>query len=147
MDMSKMQQLEAVVGEVDASGPPTEAQQQEQQQQEAAATGAQEWGAVMQMIGGGLSMLAPELGEVYTEDACGRWGLAMQAVADKYGWNGPSGIPEFALVMTTAPLAVPSYLILREKVRQIREARALAEAQARGRGGAPAVEKVAADGG
>lgn len=118
MDASKLDALEGLVTEVDGEGPPTAEQQQQAKKEEDLEVGARSWGMIAFTIGGGLSLLAPELKQVYSEDACMQWGRSMMPVAEKYGWNSPGALPELGLLMTTMSLAVPSFLVIREKVRQ-----------------------------
>lgn len=130
MDAAKMDALEGLVTEADAQGGPTPEQQQEQQQAQDMEAGAREWGAIAYMIGGALSMLAPELKPVYTEDRCLAWGTSVMPVAEKYGWNGPGSIPELGLAISTLGFAVPTALIIRSKLAELKEARQQAERDA-----------------
>lgn len=138
MDATKLESLGAMVAEVDATGPVAQAEVQAQAEAEAdAEEQAREWGMIAYTIGGALAMLAPELREVYTERACMDWGRAVVPVADKYGWNGPSGVPEIGLAISTMGLAVPSFLVIRAKLAHLKAQREAAEAAAkRGDGGA-----------
>lgn len=132
MDAAKLEALEGLVHEVDTEGPPTAEAQAEAQAADAAEDGAREWGMIVYVVGNGLSMIAPELRQVYTEDACMTWGRSMMPVAEKYGWNNPTSIPELGLIVASATLAVPSFLAVRERVRQVKaEARATQARQAR----------------
>lgn len=121
MDMQRMEGLGNLAEEIDAEGPPTHEQQQAQAVEAAGEENARQWGAVAFMIGGALSMVAPELRQVYTEEACLNWGRAMNPVAEKYGWNGPSALPELGLVIATAGLAMPSYFAVRARVQAAQE--------------------------
>jgi hypothetical protein len=127
MDTIKLDALEGLVSEVDGEAPPTAEQQREQQEQaakeEQLETGARSWGMIAFAIGGGLSLIAPELKQVYTEDACMQWGRSMMPVAEKYGWNSPGALPELGLLMTTMSLAVPSVLAVRTKLQQAKAAK------------------------
>jgi hypothetical protein len=140
MDAAKMEALEGLVSEVDGESP--EAQQADQaqaQQAEAIDAGAREWAMIAFVIGNGLAMIAPELRKVYTEEACMSWGASMMPVADKYGWNSPSSLPELGLLIATMGLAVPSVLAVRQRIQQAKEATAaeLAAKKARDLAGAP----------
>jgi hypothetical protein len=75
-------------------------------------------------IGGTLAILAPELRQVYTQEACYAWGEAAAAVSKKYGWDGPSDLPELALATASIGFILPSALIVREKMRELREGKA-----------------------
>lgn len=87
------------------------------------------WAAVAQSIGALLSIAAPELRAVYTEEACRGWGERVVPVAAKYGWDSPDGMPEVSLGIATLGLAVPSVMVIRARIAAAREeARAAAEA-------------------
>lgn len=137
MDAERMQALDGLVAEVDELAGPTPEQAQQQaaevEAQQAMEAAAREWGMVAFMIGGALSMLAPELRQVYTEDACLAWGGAMVPVAEKYGWNGPGNVPEIGLLIATAGLAVPSVIAVRGRLAQMKAAKAAAERAAKAR--------------
>jgi hypothetical protein len=110
--------------EADAANPDAATQEQERQQGEkveAAEQGAKEWGLLMFTVGGLVSMVAPELKPVYTEDRCLNWGKHANQVAEKYGWNGPGIMPELALLGCTAGFMVPTVMVLREKMREVKE--------------------------
>jgi len=146
MDASKMDALETLVGEVDRESPAAQAEQQQAATEaEAAELEAKSWGMIAYTVGGALSMLCPELRQVYSENACLDWGRAVVPVAEKYGWNGPGGVPELGLLIATAGLAVPSVLVIREKLRQMAEERDLATARERAKrnAGAPTFENEA----
>jgi hypothetical protein len=147
MDAQKMEALGGLVDEIDATGPEAQAAAQAEAQQQAdSEQGAREWGVIAFTIGGALSMLAPELRQVYTEDACLNWGRSVVPVAEKYGWNGPANVPELGLLIASAGLAVPSFLAIRERMRQLKEARQAAERERRAKAG-EVVEAEVSDGG
>ena len=123
MDNDKFAALEAMVGEVDAAGPPTPGQALAAQEADAQAVAAQEWAAIPAMVGGMLAMLAPELREVYSEAACSSWGTSAAAVAAKHGWASPAAAPELGLALSTLGLAIPSYLVIRGRLAAARAAR------------------------
>lgn len=127
-DLEKLGHLATMTAETDASGPPTPEQLEAEKEQAEDETEAQAWAQVPMMLGAALSMLAPELQAVYTKEACDAWGVAMVPVAKKYGWNGPSNLPEIGLLITTAGLAVPTIVVVRAKLQQLREANAAHEA-------------------
>lgn len=136
MDDSKFAALDGLVTEVDDASPEAQAQAQATASAEAQAAHdaeerAREWGMVAYTIGSALSMLAPELRGVYTDDACMGWGRSVVPVADKYGWNGPGNVPEIGLLLATAGLAVPSVLAVRTRLAMLKKAREAAEAEAR----------------
>lgn len=126
MDGDRLTALEGMAGAVDDENSP-ERMAEEQAAKKAEEQAAQfddiarEWGAVAYMIGSALSVLAPELRQVYTEDACMKWGAAVVPVAQKYGWDGPTAVPEFGLVIATAGLAVPSFLVIRKRLQDARK--------------------------
>ncbi|MGA8787249.1 MAG: hypothetical protein WB542_18135 [Polaromonas sp.] len=119
--------LEALAGmtaEVDGANPSTEQKQAETQAQDAATEadqGAQQWGMLMFMVGGFAQMFAPELKTVYTDERCLDWGQQANAVATKYGWANPKRMPELVLLTSTAGFAVPTFFLVREKLREARE--------------------------
>ncbi len=88
---------------------------------------AKAWAAMVQAIGGMLSMIAPELQQVYTDKACLEWGRSVVPVAEKYGWNGPSSVPELGLLIATVPLALPTGFILHARIKALRKAKAEAD--------------------
>lgn len=139
MDEAQMDALDGRLDDIEAMSP--EAQEAEKKAAEAVSQGAEqarEWGAIAYMIGGALGMMAPELKAVYTESACMKWGEAVVPVAQKYGWDGPGGVPEIGLLIATAGLAVPSYLVIRMKLAQLEAAKAAANAERTVENGAPA---------
>lgn len=121
---SGLEALGRVTQEADSANPSHEQQhEQEEQQQQASADeqGARDWGLIPYSIGGLLTMIEPALKEVYTEERCLSWGKHAHAVSKKYGWDGPANLPEFALVLSTAGFAVPSFFAVRERMKQMRE--------------------------
>ncbi len=121
MDAQRIEALDEIIQEADSVGGPTPEQQAEQAQAAGLEEGARAWGAVMYMVGGALSMVAPELRQVYTEQACLNWGRAAAPVAEKYGWNNPAALPELGLVIATAGFVVPSAVAIRARVVAMRE--------------------------
>jgi len=125
-DLNKLEALAGMTTETDAEHPdPQEQQRQAEQAQQAseAEQGARAWGMVMFTMGGFVQMIAPELKPVYSEDRCYQWGQQAQAVAEKYGWTGPSAMPELALIASTAGFIVPTYLVVSQKVQQAKAAK------------------------
>lgn len=129
-----MEELEAMGGTIagldDELTPRTPEQQAAEDKAAEAAdpmNQARAWGALAYSVGGMLSIIAPELKSVYTEDACLAWGTAVVPVAEKYGWSGPSNVPELGLLMATVPLALPSFFIVRAKLRAMRAAKEAAD--------------------
>lgn len=131
MDIEKLDALASMTGEVDeALTPKTPEQIAADEQAEKLADPelqAHGWAELAQTIGGMLSMIAPELQQVYTPDACLRWGRSVVPVAEKYGWSGPSNIPELGLILATVPLALPTGFILSARIKALRKAKADAE--------------------
>lgn len=116
---ARLEQLASMTQEADAANPSAEQQQKQQQQVEqatAADIAAKQWGMLMFTVGGFACMIAPELRQVYSEERCFAWGQQANVVAEKYGWNGPSAMPELALIASTAGFAVPTFFLLREKI-------------------------------
>lgn len=124
MDATKLEGLGGLVDDIDGEAP----QSPEQQAEAAAAVeaadsleaAARQWGSIVYMIGGALSMVAPDLRRVYTEDACFAWGRAAAPVAEKYGWNGSSALPEIGLAIATLGLAVPSWFAIKGAIEKER---------------------------
>lgn len=127
-DLEKLEALGAVTSEVDANGPPTPEQLEAEKQQAEEVTEAQAWAQVPMMLGGMLAMIAPELQAIYTEENCHRWGERMVPVAQKYGWNGPSNLPEIGLAISTLGMAVPTVIVIRAKLAQMKAAKEAHEA-------------------
>lgn len=82
---------------------------------------AKQWGMLMYTIGGFAQMIAPELKAVYSEERCYAWGQQANAVGEKHGWNGPSAMPELALIASTAGFAVPTYFLIKARVKAAEE--------------------------
>ncbi len=146
MDMDKMNGLESMTDQVDAEVIP---RTPEDEAAEAAAEKAADpdvqaraWGVLAYSIGGMLSVLAPELKSVYTEDACLAWGHSVVPVAQKYGWDGPGNVPELGLLLATVPLALPTYFLVRKRIAELKAAKAAGEAAERAR----TVENGSSDG-
>lgn len=121
MDATKMEALGGLMDEVDAEGPATPEQQREEQQAQGMEESARQWGAIVYMVGNAAAMIAPELRQVYSEEACMNWGRAMNPVAEKYGWNGANSIPELGLLIATAGLIVPSVFAIRARLAAVNE--------------------------
>lgn len=138
-DLDKLGALGTLTNEVDAENGPTPEQAEAMQAEATAEAEAQAWAMIPAAIGSVLSMFAPELQAVYTEDACQRWGERMVPVAEKYGWNGPTNLPEVGLLIATASMALPTVLVLRVKLATMREA---AEAERRKQANAQAKDSA-----
>lgn len=126
MDAQKLEALGSMTAEVDAENPDpqaTAAAAAEAEQATASDLAAKQWGMLMFTIGGMAQMLAPELRPVYSEERCFAWGQQANAVAEKHGWNGPSAMPEIALIASTAGFLVPTFLVIRQKVEQAKAAK------------------------
>lgn len=119
--------LEALAGMTAATEDenPDPAQQQAAAAEQAHASeqdaAAKQWGMLMYTIGGFAQMIAPELKQVYSEERCFAWGQQCNHVAEKYGWNGPSAMPELALIASTAGFAVPTYFLIKAKVKEAQD--------------------------
>lgn len=116
----RLEALGSMTQETEAANPDPAAAQAEQAAQARASEAdmaAKQWGMLMFTVGGFCQMIAPELKQVYSEDRCFAWGQQANAVAEKYGWNGPSAMPELALLASTAGFAVPTFFLMREKIR------------------------------
>lgn len=123
-DASRLEALAAMTAETDADNPSPEQQQAEAAEQAAASEAeqsAKQWGMLMFTIGGFAQMIAPELKPVYSEERCFAWGQQANAVAEKWGWGGPSAMPELALIASTAGFAVPTYFLIRQRMKEATE--------------------------
>ncbi len=123
---NRLEALADMTATVDAENPSMEARQQEAAEVAAATESeiaAKQWGMFMFTLGGFAQMLAPELKPVYSEERCFAWGQQANAVAEKYGWNGPSAMPEVALIASTAGFFVPSWLVIKQKLSDHKEAK------------------------
>ena len=126
MDQDPTKKLEALgpmTQETEAANPSAESQQAEQQQADKASQaeqGAKDWGMLMFSIGGLACMVAPELKPLYSEERCLNWGTYAHQVGEKYGWNGPSNMPEIALFACTLSFALPTWLIVRQRLADLK---------------------------
>lgn len=121
---ARLEALGGMVDELDGANPDPaqqEAQAAEQARVSESDMAARQWGMLMFTIGGMACMVAPDLRPVYSEDRCFMWGQQAQAVAEKYGWNGPSKMPELALIASTFGFAVPTYFAVRAQVEAARD--------------------------
>lgn len=112
--------------ETDAANPSAEARQAEKEageKESQAAQGAKDWAMIPFMIGGLVGMIVPELRAVYSEDRCLTWGDHANQVAEKYGWNSPSNMPELGLAACSLSFAVPTFLLLRTAMQQAEAAK------------------------
>lgn len=124
--ITRLEQLAGMTQETDAANPSAEQQQQaaqEIEQASAADQAAKQWGMLMYTVGGFACMIAPELKPVYAEDRCFAWGQQANNVAEKYGWNGPSAMPELALIASTAGFLIPTWMIIKQKIEQAKAAK------------------------
>jgi hypothetical protein len=131
MDIEKMDALAGSLAELDDELTPRTPEQREAEEKAAAEADpefqAKAWAEMAQALGGMLSMIAPELQQVYTDKACLQWGRSVVPVAEKYGWNGPSSIPELGLLIASVPLVVPTAFILNARIKALRKAKAEAD--------------------
>jgi len=109
---------------LDAIGTEAQLSEQEQEQKLQQATeppnpmaGAAGWAMIAQGMGGMFAIALPEVAGAYTPEACMNWGGAMDALSQKYGWEG--GVsrfgPEIAVVMASAPLVVPVVVAIKAR--------------------------------
>lgn len=122
----RLNALGDMTAEVDQDNPtPEQRQEQQDQQREATADeqGANDWAVIPFTVGGMLSMVAPELRQVYSQERCLAWGTYAHATAKKYGWNGPSNLPELGLLAITISMIVPSVPVMAEKLREAKDAK------------------------
>lgn len=119
--------LEALGGmtkQLDGANPSPEQQAQAEADKAKAAkeSGAREWAQIPRMLGGLVCMIEPQLAQFYTAQACMEWGKAAHATAEKYEWKAPDNLPELALVSSTIGFALPTFLLVRARVQQLRQA-------------------------
>jgi hypothetical protein len=109
----------------DANPDPARAQAEQKQAEQlgAAEQGARNWGMLMFTIGQAFCMLAPELKPVYSEERCLQFGEAAYPVAEKYGWNGPSNIPELALCLSLFTFALPTWMVIRQRMADLKDSK------------------------
>lgn len=96
-----------------------------------------EWATLLKPWGRFVAVFLPEVADAYTgpawDRACGDFGAAFHAVAEKRGWRIDNVAPEVALAMCTLNLAAPAALAVygrraaaqarqRDKERQARDA-------------------------
>lgn len=120
---AKLENLAGLTQEADADNPTSEQRQEQAQQAEAvtaAEAGARDWGMLMFTIGGFACMIAPELKPVYSQDRCLTWGMHAHQVSEKYGWSAPGNMPELALAASTIGFAVPTYLMVKAKLAELK---------------------------
>lgn len=113
--------------ETDQANPdPAQAAEQERAERQAdeAEQGAKDWGMLPFMIGGLAAMIEPELRQVYSEERCLIWGKSAHQVAQKYGWDSPSNMPELALFTSTVTFAIPTFFMVRAKLAEMKEGKA-----------------------
>lgn len=116
----RLEALGRMTDETESANPSEEGRQEQAAEQAAASeadAAAKQWGMLMYTLGGFCQMIAPELKPVYSEERCFAWGQQANAVAEKYGWNGPSAMPELALLASTAGFAVPTYLLMKARIK------------------------------
>lgn len=126
MDADKLNALGSMTQETDAENPDPQQQAEQARQaqaEQASVQAARQWGMLMFTLGGFAQMIAPELKPVYSQERCMEWGEQANAVAEKYGWTGPAAMPELALIASTAGFAVPTYLVIRQKLEQAKAAK------------------------
>ena len=120
----RLEALKLQTQTIEQENPSSEDQQEaqaEQEKQSSADIAAKQWGMLFYAIGGFCQMIAPELKSVYSEERCFLAGQQTNLVAEKYGWNGPSSMPELALIATLASFAVPSYFAISAKMKEVKE--------------------------
>lgn len=122
---SGLMALGSVTKETDAANPAPEVVQAQQQKKDADTeleAGAKSWGQVMFSLGGAVTMIAPELQQVYAPERCLDWGRHAYLVGKKYGWKCDT-LPELALLSSTMGFLVPTVLVIRAKAKQVKDAK------------------------
>lgn len=87
---------------------------------------ADAWADIPRKVGSLLTIVAPELRDVYSEAACKEWGRDMHRLATKRGWSTEGLPPEVAAGISSAGFLLPTLLVLKGKRDAIRKARELA---------------------
>lgn len=121
---ARLEALGGMTAETEAANPGPEAQAaaaEEHAQATEAETAARQWGMLMYTVGGFAQMIEPALKQVYTEERCYAWGQQANAVAEKYGWSGPSAMPELALIASTAGFLVPTWFMVKARLKAANE--------------------------
>jgi hypothetical protein len=116
--------LGGMTKQLDGANPSPEDQKRAEAEKEKAKAenGAREWAQIPRMLGGLVCMIEPQLGQFYTASACLEWGKAAHATASKYEWKAPDNLPELALVSSTIGFALPTFLLVRARIQQLRQA-------------------------
>lgn len=120
----RLEALGGMTQATEADNPSAEDQQQaaaEQTKASEAEVSARAWAMVYFTIGNFCQMIAPELKPIYSEERCLLAGQQTHLVGKKYGWNGPSSMPEIALFATMLGFAVPSYFAITARVKEAKE--------------------------
>ena len=123
---ARLENLASLTQDVDNDNPSAEQRQAEQKQAEqatAAEQGAKDWGMLMYTVGGFACMIAPELKPVYSQDRCLTWGAHANQVAEKYGWNGMTAMPELALIACTVTFAAPTWMLVRARLQDLKDSK------------------------
>ena len=123
-DTSRLESLGSMTQEFEKDNPTPELakkMQEEERVEGLSEQGAREWGVMLFSVGGMITMIAPELKPVYSEERCFQWGQHMQNVCQKYGWTGPSHSPEFGLLMASVTFLLPTISVLPAKIKEARQ--------------------------
>lgn len=118
---SKLESLGGMTQDFEKDNPsPEQAQKRQQAEQITVLSdqGAREWGIMLFSIGGMITMIAPELKPVYSEERCFQWGQHMQNVCQKHGWSSPKSSPEFGLLMASVTFLLPTISVLPSKIKE-----------------------------
>lgn len=110
--------MKGVTQQTDNANPDPE---KEREKKEADAE-AMDWASIPFTLGKFLTMIEPALAPVYAPDKCLAWGKAAHLTAKKHGWSSPSKLPELALALSSLTFAVPSVILIRQRVKVLKEA-------------------------
>jgi hypothetical protein len=112
-------ELESLAGEAKAADAPTPEALAPGAAPVPAATSddalAREWAELPAMVGSGLSFAIPEASQIWTDEACLKWGKAMVPIAKKYGWEPMKGLLWLKLLGATGALVGPTVLVVRAR--------------------------------
>lgn len=115
MDTAALDQLNAEAKAADAPAPEA-ANDRSPGAPTVPADPAREWAEIPAAIGAGLSLVMPELANVYTDATCRAWGEAMLPIAEKYGWNPGRAWPWLRLLNASGVMLVPTALAFRARI-------------------------------
>lgn len=100
------------------------------------------WAEIPRKVGSLLAIVAPELRDVYSEEACKGWGRDMHRLATKRGWSAEGLPPEVAAGISTCGLLLPTLVVLKARRDAVRRAQAQPQPQSGESQGTSGAESV-----